>query len=165
MRSRDYWIKPKTVAEEFWELVCVGKPDECWKWISYTDDGGYGRYHNKKFKNKSGNQKAHRLAWIYTNGKIPEGLKVLHHCDNPPCCNPKHLFLGTQTDNVIDMVIKKRHMRGVNQIDAKLNSMQVKEARLLRKRGYMIKEIAALYELSDSCMGRVVARKSYQDVE
>lgn len=165
MRSRDYWVKPKTIAEEFWELVCVGKPDKCWQWLGSIGAGGYGRYYNKKFKNKSKRKKSHRLAWMYTNGKIPIGLKVLHHCDNPPCCNPSHMFLGTQVDNIVDMVKKKRHMRGVNQVDAKLSAIQVKEARNLWERGYLIKEVATLYKLSDSCMGRVVARKSYKDVE
>lgn len=54
----------------------------------------------------------HRAAWIVTHGPIPDGLQVLHRCDNPPCCNPAHLFLGTQLDNVSDMNAKRRHGGG-----------------------------------------------------
>lgn len=51
----------------------------------------------------------HRVAWEVTNGPIPKGISVCHRCDNPPCCNPQHLFLGTQSDNNLDMVEKLRH--------------------------------------------------------
>jgi hypothetical protein len=66
---------------------------------------------------------AHVYSWILTNGKIPRWLWVLHRCDNPPCINPKHLFLGNQSDNIIDCVLKGRHAA------TKLNPEKVKEIR------------------------------------
>ncbi len=74
---------------------------------------------------------AHRLAWTLAHGSIPEGMKVLHRCDNPPCCNPEHLFLGTLSDNIQDCIAKGRYYThlGEKHPRAKLTSSQVKEIR------------------------------------
>lgn len=91
------------VMELFWLKVARGDPDECWEWQAGCDDDGYGTFrHDGKMK------KAHRLAWIFcSRGPIPDGLVVMHSCDNPPCCNPAHLSLGTVADNNRD-----RHNKG-----------------------------------------------------
>ena len=75
----------------------------CSEWTGATDDDGYGR---RRWRGKV--RKAHRVAWEIAYGPIPEGAKVLHRCDNPPCIEPTHLFLGTQADNVADMIAKGR---------------------------------------------------------
>jgi len=78
--------------------------DACWEWNGPRDYHGYGR--------KTVNRKTvrlHRLAWEWANGPIPPGMFICHRCDNPPCVNPAHLFLGTNLDNVRDMIAKKRH--------------------------------------------------------
>ena len=77
---------------------------ECVEWIGYTMPGGYGQSNGKL---------AHRTAWETAHGPIPDGIEVLHSCDNPPCHNPEHLFLGTQADNMADMDAKGR--RGVKE--------------------------------------------------
>ena len=86
----------------FWSKVDVGEPEECWEWLA-SKPNSYGRFsiHRKPWK-------AHRVAWILTYGPIPEGLLCCHHCDNPGCCNPYHLFLGTNTDNMLDAIYKRR---------------------------------------------------------
>jgi len=77
----------------------------CKEWPRYRDRKGYGI---KRF-GKRGKQRVHRLAWEETHGPIPEGMHVLHHCDNPPCYEVEHLFLGTNTDNMRDKAAKGRH--------------------------------------------------------
>ena len=94
-------LKLDTFVQRFWSKVI--KSDSCWIWVACRDDRGYGRIAHKG-KNKS----AHRMSWEMHKGDIADGLCVCHHCDNPICVNPDHLFLGTHTDNMQDMSIKKR---------------------------------------------------------
>lgn len=93
--------------DKFWDHVDCQGEDECWCWTASRLPSGYGRV---RFEKKS--TYAHRVAWILTHGPIPEGMVVCHHCDNPPCCNPKHLFVGTQADNVHDRDRKGRGIGG-----------------------------------------------------
>lgn len=87
----------------FWSSVDKKSDNDCWNWTrGRSSQLGYGSF-------KLGNEQyTHRLAWELTNGKIPEGLCVCHHCDNPLCCNPNHLFLGTVKDNMQDRDMKGR---------------------------------------------------------
>ncbi len=86
-------------------------PDACWPWTrSKIRDGGYGQI--GRGGHDGGIVLTHRLAWEIANGPVPDGMRVLHECDNPPCCNPKHLFLGTQADNLRDMTAKGRRCAG-----------------------------------------------------
>lgn len=95
--------------QRFWERVERGGPDECWPWTAARKGTPYA-YGHLLFLGRFSS--AHRVAWELTNGPIPEGLHACHHCDNPPCCNPSHLFLGTAKDNARDMVEKGRHRPG-----------------------------------------------------
>ena len=79
----------------------------CWVWKNSTNQCGYGRKRHRGFT-----WLAHRLSWTIKNGDIPDGLNVCHKCDNPACINPDHLFLGTQHDNINDMVAKGRGRHG-----------------------------------------------------
>ena len=93
---------PKDVTR-FWSKVdrSQGK-DACWLWLAGRDTCGYGFFWFK------GTHHAQRIAWELTNGAIPDGMLVCHHCDNPGCVNPAHLWLGTQKDNMRDMLRKGR---------------------------------------------------------
>ena len=90
------------LTDRFWSKVDTS--GECWTWTADLDDHGYGRLGIGRKRIEP----AHRVAWTLANGPIPEGLRVLHHCDNPPCVRPDHLFLGTQADNMADMMAKGR---------------------------------------------------------
>ena len=87
-------------------LSLVAPPDEngCEVWTGELNEKGYGR---RRFRDGK-NRRIHRVVWELRNGPIPDGLLVCHRCDNPPCCNPEHLFLGTHADNVLDMMAKGR---------------------------------------------------------
>ena len=99
----------QSIAERFWTKVDrSGGPDACWPWMGHRTRQGYGQV---KILGKS--TPAHRVAWELTNGPIPLGdhfgtTCACHRCDNPPCCNPAHLFLGTMADNVADRDAKGR---------------------------------------------------------
>ena len=91
-----------TDKERFW--VKVDKSGDCWEWIAFRLKSGYGR-----FWYKGAPHQAHRVSWMLHNlSEIPKGQCVLHRCDNPPCVNPDHLFLGTDADNVRDRDQKGR---------------------------------------------------------
>ena len=78
----------------------------CWIWIAALSNKGYGKI--GRGMRQDGHEPAHRISWELNYGPIPEGLHVLHKCDNPPCVNPNHLFLGTHGDNMRDSVTKGR---------------------------------------------------------
>ena len=89
----------------FWARVNTsGGPNTCWPWTGARLNRGYGQVYQPNHK-----LLAHRVAWELECGPIPDGMSVLHQCDNPPCCNPAHLFLGTQADNISDRDQKGHH--------------------------------------------------------
>jgi len=117
----------RDTPEEFWAKADVRSPSECWEWQRAGGDG-YGRV------TWLGELRlAHRVAWELIHGPVPNGLCVLHRCDNPPCVNPSHLFPGTKSDNAVDCARKGRHVaqiapetrRGSRNGRARLRELQV----------------------------------------
>lgn len=98
------------IEKIFWSKVAKGAPSKCWPWRGLRNKHRYGRFQAVGFPETI----AHRFAWTVTNGPIEGGLFVCHHCDNPPCCNPAHLFLGTPLDNNRDAMRKGRKRSGDN---------------------------------------------------
>lgn len=113
---------PDLIAARFWSKVDRRGPDECWPWLAAVSSKGYGRFWDPC----SGlNMRTNRFAWEQAHGQIPTGLQVLHRCDNPTCVNPRHLFLGTNDDNVRDKVEKGRQIRGERNGKSVLREWQV----------------------------------------
>lgn len=123
---------------------------------------GYGYYCN------GGNHRAHRWAWERVNGSIPDGLVVMHLCDNKLCCNLEHLRLGTQAENIADKVSKHRQARGERMAEAKLTREIVKEARRLcvpGKRGgvYTYTALARRFGVDRAALTRAVKGQTWRD--
>ncbi len=97
---------PCNTAEDFWSHV-QRTESGCWLWTLCTFEKGYGAF---KYQGKQ--WRTHRLAWTLTHGPIPDGLQVNHHCDNPTCVNPAHLYLGTQKQNCQDAIKRNRAATG-----------------------------------------------------
>lgn len=135
--------------------------DDCWEYQGARTKSGYGLIVDRKTKIY-----AHRLCWELTNGPIPDGFQVLHRCDNPPCCNLAHLFLGTNADNVADKVRKGR-ARGISQPgeknpDAKLTEQQVRDIRATYAAGSCtLQQLAHRFSVNKSTIWLIVKRKKW----
>lgn len=127
--------RPATMDElkaRFWQRVNKNGPvhpvcGQCWMWTGNRMKIGYGKLTTLERVVTRG--LAHRFSWHIHNGPIPAGLSVLHRCDNRACVNPKHLFLGTQQDNLADMRAKGHQVRGERQGNAKTTEEVVREMR------------------------------------
>ncbi len=139
----------------FWFRVRTGKQDKCWPWKLKKEKDGYCRI---KYP-VNGERRVHRIAWTIKYGPIPTGLSVLHHCDNPTCCNPKHLFLGTPGDNSKDMVKKGRQPKGEKNGGSKLTEEQVTEIRSYVRDGIKLNTIACTFDVTKGHISNITRAK------
>lgn len=116
--------KRGTVQERFWRKVDKRGAEECWPWLASVrrKEEGYGA-----FWLDGRHQPANRVALLLSGRAVPAGMVACHRCDNPRCCNPSHLFVGTPGDNNADKVAKLRHARGQKHGCAKLSDAAVAE--------------------------------------
>lgn len=145
--------------------------DACIEWWRGRNGEGYGvlyikdsLFGNSGYKNQWRAIGAHRHIWEECFGPIPDGLFVLHKCDNPGCVNPNHLFLGTHTDNMRDMVSKGRHVtrRGEDVNTAVLTQVQVDKMRKLFSDGMAIPDIANKFPCCYRNVWSIVTRRSWR---
>jgi hypothetical protein len=131
----------------------------CWLWAGASDGHGYGHFWFRKAI-----MKAHRVSWIFHHGEIPSGLWVLHHCDNPACVNPAHLFLGDRTANMRDMAAKGRQVfqvspekvaRGSRAGQSKLNEEQVLKIKQALSNGNSLRNISLEYGVNKSTISHI----------
>ena len=117
---------PKPLADRLWSRV-EKLPSGCWEWQGYRGPRGYGQI--GLGRRGDGITSTHRAAWIVAHGDIPACAVVRHRCDNPPCCNPAHLELGTHQDNSDDKVARRRQARSATLPHTRLTDEQVCEIR------------------------------------
>lgn len=145
----------------FWLSVDVRSQDECWLWLESVDYDGYGLVYTKREDGGRTTIRAHAVAFTFANKRRPEqGMKVCHSCDNPPCCNPRHLWEGTQQDNMDDMVRKGRRVgRNSGEIHghSKLTDAKVIQIRKLYATGsYTYVELAEKYGVAFTTIHKAV---------
>ena len=152
------------LAAHFWSQVDTSEDkNACWEWTGLRNKarGGYGTCYVKRQS-----RRAHRVAFEFSVGKIPTGLLVLHSCDNPPCCNPNHLRLGTHKDNSLEMFSKGRnnnfpfHAFGERCGLSKLTDETVKD--ILNESGKTPLEISQKYGVSRSSIYCIIHRKTWK---
>lgn len=147
-------------ARRFWSKVNIGPLDQCWEWTGYRSNL-YGQF---TISDKA--HRAHRIAMQdFLKSPISKSLNVCHACDNPPCCNPAHLFVATWAENMRDMFTKGRNwsprMPGEAHPAAKLKEWQVLEIRRLYKLGVRPRFIRKEFPISKGCLEKILAGKTW----
>lgn len=148
-----------------WDAIDTSAgPDGCWPWQRATIPDGYGVVGREG--NRVGTTLAHRLVAEETHGPIPAEVVVMHSCDNPPCCNPKHLIVGTIAANVADCEKKGRgnHPRGEETGTAKLTEEKVSRMRAMRREGGTIKELSAAFRVGTTAVTYALTGKTWKHV-
>lgn len=148
---------PLLLAEERYVVTVYG----CWEAIGCRLSTGYVQVSVGGLRDL-----AHRMAWVEANGPIPDGMLICHRCDNPPCCRPDHLFLGTHADNSRDAATKGRlratFPRGTNHPAARLDTKRVREIRCRVAEGETQQSVADAYGVALTTVSAIVLRRNWK---
>ena len=158
-------VSDPVFVERFWRKVLRG--DRCWEWQGAQARHGYGLVILSPARARVRRTFAHRVAWTAVHGEIEGGFHVCHRCDNPPCCNPDHLFIGTAKDNALDRQAKGRtHVgNGADNPRARLTEADVRTIRQMGADGVASAAIARAFGISPSATRYVLKRQTWRDVE
>ena len=154
---------PTAYTTRYCSLACVlisgvhiKAADVCWPWTRLPSGVNYGNF---TFRRQP--FRAHRVMWEGVHGSIPDGLFVCHRCDNPPCCNPNHLFLGTNAENIADATNKGRVYHGEAHKKTKLTADKVREMRASLETNVVL---ALHYGVHETHIGRIRSGKAWRHV-
>lgn len=141
------------------------KVNGCWEWQGKLNKDGYGSF-QKTIDGEKTEIRSHRRSYEIFKGEIPEGMQVCHACDNPSCCNPDHLWIGTSKENTQDCIKKQRFFNGKKRAIAsgKTNENEVREIRELYKNGSSQKELQEKFKLSQSQISGIVTYRFWKHV-
>ena len=142
--------------ERYASKIDRNAPSGCWLWMGATNRtvNGYGMFRVKRVAHY-----AHRAASAATHGELPKGAIVMHRCDTPLCCNPAHLCIGSQADNLKDMANKGRNFSNGLSKNAKLSKNQAEMARLMLKLGVSQKDVASVLGVTQGTISRLASGK------
>lgn len=150
------------LVDLFWNDVYRMNDRDCWEWLGYIENRGYGVlvYKFERYK-------AHRLSWMIHYGSIPEDKIVMHICDNRKCVNPIHLKLGTQDDNMKDCKTKQRNVKhtGEDHGMALLSESQVINILSELKQGVKSKDLAHKYRVHRGTIDAIKLNKSWKHIK
>jgi hypothetical protein len=131
----------------------------CWEWLGACNSKGYGRMWLKPRV-----VQAHRYSLATYTGKALRKMSALHHCDNPRCVNPEHLFAGTQRDNVVDCYRKGRKLRAGKHPNARLEPGDIPVIKQLRANGFTYRAIAARYSMSVAAIYKICIDRAWTHI-
>jgi hypothetical protein len=129
---------------------------DCWIWTGTKSKSGYALIWHQ-----GGFCRAHRISYQLYCGEIPIGMFVCHHCDNPACVNPNHLFVGTQKNNMADKLRKNRQTRGEGIKQSKLIATDIKAISILYSQRFRVGYLAKLFNISRMHIWRIVTGKNW----
>ena len=149
--------------KRFWNKIKINKKTGCWEWTAAKSLKGYGR-----FKLNGKLESPHIISYILRNGEYDRSLDVCHHCDNPSCVNPEHLFLGTRSENMLDSYKKGRSIcrtpKGIKNPNSKLNPEKVKKIRKLINKNIILSKIAEDFNVHRSTINKIKFNEIWKDV-
>lgn len=156
---------PQSQVNRFWTKVAITANDKlCWNWTANKNKKGYGSFSFYIDANKSSDTfRSNRVSFFMTNGYIDDEKLICHSCDNPSCVNPKHLFIGTQSENMLDMFSKGRGIprRGALNFNAKLTVDDLPKIFELKELGWKYTEIAKHFSVNPSQISRIFCGKRW----
>ncbi len=149
-----------TPEQQFWFMVDIKGPKDCWKWLGTVNDAGYGQ---ASIKGVFGY--AHRYSYMLVKGPIPDNKDLCHTCDFTTCVNPDHLFPCTKPENNFDKVMKGRQAKGSKNSGAKINETEIEHIRGLKTAGWSVKQLAVEFGLHVTTIRQIINRDTWKHVD
>jgi hypothetical protein len=165
-RGADGTFEREKPKEYFDRNIEINSVTGCWNWIGNRFNTGYGAFKNRTYLGHPRAIPASRASWMMHKGPIPKGLWICHTCDNPPCVNPDHLFLGTAKDDMVDCKNKGRTNKGEDRPQAKLTEEIVREARRIRQTEQTPwRDLAKQYGVTLNCIRSAIEGTTWAHVD